>query len=57
MHDGGQVRILERGAKVGKVQRVAGVQVGVLVAAHLVFDAPGERAHAFSGDLGLIGSD
>ena len=41
MHDAGQVRVLEPGAKVGQVQRVAGVQVGVLIAAHLVCDAPG----------------
>ena len=40
-HDAGQVRVLERGAQVGKVQRVAGVQVGVLIAADLVFLAPG----------------
>ena len=36
VHDAGKVRVVERGAEVGHVERVAGVQVGVLVAAHLV---------------------
>ena len=41
MHDAGQVRVRERCLKVRQVERVAGVAVGVLIAAHLVFLAAG----------------
>ena len=60
VHDAGQVRVLEPGAKVGKVQRVAGVKVGVLIAAHLVFDAPGaplgEGQLAMGAGLDAVGA-
>ena len=41
VHDGGQVRVRERRLEVRQVERVAGVAVGVLIAAHLVFLAAG----------------